>query len=192
MNGHHLKELWPPIKESLLSGRYEPQPVRRVEIPKPDGKGVRRFGIPTVMDRRIQQALHRVMRPIFEPSFSGSSYGFVESRSALDAVKQARKSVHEGRRWVVDLDLEKFFDRVNHDILRTQVARKIKDKRVLRLIRKYLQAGVMEEGIWKASWKGRRKAGPFCHCYRTSCSTISTRSWRDVGTSSADTPTTVT
>ena len=105
----HLKEQWPAIRESLLSGSYEPKPVRRVEIPKPDGKGMRKLGIPTVVDRLIQQALHQVMSPIFDPGFSGSSYGFRRGRSAHDAVKQAREYVREGRRWVVDLDLEKFF-----------------------------------------------------------------------------------
>jgi len=156
----HLKEQWPEIKERLLSGIYEPKPVRRVEIPKPDGKGVRKLGIPTVVDRLIQQALHQVLNPIFDPSFSGSSYGFRPGRSAHDAVKQAREYVREGRRWVVDMDLEKFFDRVNHDILMARVARKVKDKRVLLLIRRYLQAGVMEEGLTVASVEGTPQGGP--------------------------------
>jgi RNA-directed DNA polymerase len=156
----YLKEQWPGIKERLLSGGYEPKPVRRVEIPKPDGKGVRKLGIPTVVDRLIQQALHQVMSPIFESGFSESSYGFRPGRSAHDAVKQAREYVREGRRWVVDLDLEKFFDRVNHDILMARVVRKVKDKRVLLLIRKYLQAGVMEEGLTVASVEGTPQGGP--------------------------------
>jgi len=156
----YLKEQWLVIKERLLSGSYGPSPVRRVEIPKPDGKGVRKLGIPTVVDRLIQQALHQVMSPIFDPSFSRSSYGFRTGRSAQDAVKQAREYVREGRRWVVDLDLEKFFDRVNHDILMARVARKVKDKRVLLLIRRYLQAGVMEEGITVASLEGTPQGGP--------------------------------
>jgi len=156
----YLKEQWLVIRESLLSGSYEPSPVRRVEIPKPDGKGVRKLGIPTVVDRLIQQALHQVMSPIFDPSFSGSSYGFRPGRSAHDAVKQARGYVREGRRWIVDLDLEKFFDRVNHDILMARVARKVKDKRVLLLIRRYLQAGVMEEGMTMASMEGTPQGGP--------------------------------
>ena len=156
----YLKEQWPVIRERLLSGSYEPKPVRRVEIPKPDGKGVRKLGIPTVIDRLIQQALHQVMNPIFDPSFSESSYGFRPGRSAHNAVKQAREYVREGRRWVVDMDLEKFFDRVNHDILMARVARKVKDKRVLLLIRKYLQAGVMEEGLTVASVEGTPQGGP--------------------------------
>jgi RNA-directed DNA polymerase len=134
--------------------------VRRVEIPKPDGKGVRKLGIPTVVDRLIQQALHQVMNPIFDSSFSGSSYGFRPGRSAHHAVKQARAYVREGGRWVVDLDLEKFFDRVNHDILMARVAREVKDKRLLLLIRRYLQAGVMEEGLTVASVEGTPQGGP--------------------------------
>ncbi len=156
----YLKEQWPGIRESLLLGSYAPKPVRRVEIPKPDGKGVRKLGIPTVVDRLIQQALHQVMSPIFDPRFSRSSYGFRPGRSAHDAVKQAREYVREGRRWVVDLDLEKFFDRVNHDILMARVARKVKDKRVLLLIRRYLQAGVMEAGLMVASVEGTPQGGP--------------------------------
>ncbi len=135
----YLQEHWRKIKEELLTGRYQPQPVLKVEIPKPGGKGMRQLGIPTVLDRLIQQALHRVLSPIFEPDFSESSYGFRPGRSAHQALLQAREYVSSGRRWVVDMDLKKFFDRVNHDILMSRVARKVKDKRVLKLIHPYFE-----------------------------------------------------
>lgn len=156
----YLKVEWPRIKESLLNGEYQPQPVRRVEIPKPGGAGMRKLGIPTAIDRLIQQALHQVMSPIFEPHFSDSSYGFRPGRSAHQAVLEARRQVKDGRRWVVDMDLEKFFDRVNHDILMSRVVRRVKDKRVLLLIRRYLQAGVMEEGLIQATAEGTPQGGP--------------------------------
>ena len=155
----YLKEHWPRIKEELLNDKYKPQPVLRVEIPKPDG-GVRQLGIPTVVDRLIQQALHQVLSPIFDVGFSDSSYGFRQGRKAQAAVKQAQKYVAQGKRWVVDIDLEKFFDRVNHDMLMARVAWKIKDKRILRLIRRYLQAGIMDEGLIKASVEGTPQGGP--------------------------------
>jgi RNA-directed DNA polymerase len=139
----YLREHWLGIKEELLAGDYQPMPVRKVEIPKPGSQGVRMLGIPTVIDRLIQQALHQVLSPLFEPSFSEASYGFRPQRSAQQAVLKAREYVRQGRRWVVDIDLEKFFDRVNHDVLMSRLARRIKDKRVLRLIRRYLQAGMM-------------------------------------------------
>jgi len=156
----YLREHWLRIKEELLADDYHPQPVLKVEIPKPGGKGMRGLGIPTVIDRLIQQALHQVLSPIFEPDFSESSYGFRPNRSAQQAVVKAREYVREGRRWVVDIDLEKFFDRVNHDIMMSRLARRIKDKRVLRLIRRYLQAGIMSAGLTTARREGTPQGGP--------------------------------
>jgi RNA-directed DNA polymerase len=155
-----LWDLWPQVREDLLLGRYEPSPVRKVEIPKPDGKGMRLLGIPTVLDRLIQQALHQVMCPRFDRDFSERSYGFRPSRSAHQAVRQAQAYVGEGRRWVVDMDLEKFFDRVNHDILMSRIARRVTDKRVLRLIRRYLAAGSMEGGVVSSRTEGTPQGGP--------------------------------
>jgi RNA-directed DNA polymerase len=155
-----LQEHWGRIREELLEGRYEPQPVLRIEIPKPGGKGMRKLGIPTVVDRLIQQAMHQVLSPVFDPDFSETSYGFRPGRRAQQAIAKARKYVAEGKRWVVDIDLEKFFDRVNHDVLMSRVARKVKDKRVLRLIRRYLQAGIMEGGVVSQSEKGTPQGGP--------------------------------
>ena len=157
--GPHLREEWQRIKEALLVERYEPQPVKRVEIPKPGG-GVRQLGIPTVVDRLIQQALHQVMSRVFEPGFSESSYGFRPGRSAHDAVQKAREYVAGGKRWVVDMDLERFFDRVNHDVLMARVARTVKDKRVLRLVRRYLEAGVMDAGLVSPTTEGTPQGGP--------------------------------
>jgi RNA-directed DNA polymerase len=156
----YLREHWLRIKEELLAGSYQPQPVLKVEIPKPGGKGMRMLGIPTVVDRLLQQALHQVLSPLFEPHFSESSYGFRPQRSAHQAVLKARQYVREGRRWVVDIDLEKFFDRVNHDVLMSRLARRIKDKRVLRLIRSYLQAGMMSNGLTIARREGTPQGGP--------------------------------
>ena len=156
----HLKVHWPHIKEELLAGRYQPQAIREVSIPKPKGKGERILGIPTVTDRLIQQALHQVLSPIFDVDFSEYSYGFRPGRHARQAVQQARQYVSEGRRWVVDLDLEKFFDRVNHDILMSRVARKIDDRRVLGLIRRYLQAGLFEGGMTRVRTQGTPQGGP--------------------------------
>ena len=151
---------WPRIREQLLGGVYVPQPVRKVEIPKPDGKGVRLLGIPTVLDRLIQQALLQVLSPIFDPGFSDASFGFRPGRSTHQAVRKAREHIAAGHRWVVDMDLEKFFDRVNHDILMSRVARKVKDKRVLLLIRRYLQAGIMEGGVVSPRTEGTPQGGP--------------------------------
>ncbi len=155
----YLHANWERIKSELLEGRYQPQAVKAVEIPKPDG-GVRMLGIPVVVDRLIGQALHQVLEPIFVPSFSVHSHGFIRGRSAHQAVVKAREYVAEGNRWVVDIDLEKFFDRVNHDILMSRVARRVKDKRVLRLIRRYLQAGIMVGGIEKARTEGTPQGSP--------------------------------
>jgi len=154
-----LKAKWPEIREQLLGDTYKPMPVRRVEIPKPDG-GTRLLGIPTLLDRLIQQAMLQVLQPIFDPTFSDHSYGFRPGRRAHDAVKRAKRYVEEGFEWVVDIDLEKFFDKVNHDMLMARVARKVKDKRVLRLIRRYLQAGVMVNGLVMVTDEGTPQGGP--------------------------------
>ena len=151
---------WAEIKAKLMNGEYKPAPVRRIEIPKPGGTGVRKLGIPTVKDRLIQQALSQVLTTIFDRTFSESSFGFRPNRSAHDAVKSAKNHVESGKRWVVDMDLEKFFDRVNHDILMSRIARRVKDKRVLLLIRRFLQSGVMENGITVASDEGTPQGGP--------------------------------
>lgn len=155
----HLQQHWPTIKAKLLAGTYIPQAVRRVDIPKPQG-GVRTLGIPTLTDRLIQQALHQVLSPIFEAEFSESSYGFRPGRNAHQAVKAAKQYVAEGRRFVVDMDLEKFFDRVNHDVLMAKVAKKVEDGRVLKLIRRYLEAGMMAEGVVSPRTQGTPQGGP--------------------------------
>ena len=154
-----MKVHWPSVKAALLEGRYMPQAIRAVDIPKPTG-GVRTLGIPTVLDRLIQQALHQVLQPIFETGFSESSYGFRPGRNAQQAVLTAQQYVQEGRRWVVDIDLEKFFDRVNHDILMSRLARQVTDDRVLKLIRRYLEAGLMRHGIAQARREGTPQGGP--------------------------------
>ena len=155
----YLKGHWPAIREQLLSGTYKPQPVKRVEIPKPDG-GVRKLGIPTVLDRFIQQAVMQVLQRRWDRTFSEHSYGFRPHRSAHQAVAQAQQYLAEGYGWVVDLDLEKFFDRVNHDKLMGQVAKRVTDKRVLKLLRAFLNAGVMENGLVSPVDEGTPQGGP--------------------------------
>jgi RNA-directed DNA polymerase len=154
-----LREHWPGIRSQLLDGTYQPQPVRRVEIPKPDG-GIRKLGVPCVVDRLIQQALLQVLQVQWDPTFSEASYGFRPGRSAHQAVAQAQAYVAEGYNVVVDLDLEKFFDRVNHDLLMAGVAARVADKRVLKLIRAFLNAGVMEDGLVRPVDEGTPQGGP--------------------------------
>lgn len=151
---------WEGVREQLLSGTYRPQPVRKVEIPKPGGSGMRTLGIPTVLDRMIQQALLQVLTPIFDPTFSEHSFGFRPGRSTHQAVRSAWSHMACGYRWVVDMDLEKFFDRVNHDVLMARVARRVKDRRVIVLIYRYLRSGMMEGGLVSPRSQGTPQGGP--------------------------------
>ena len=155
----YLKENWPRIREQLLGGTYQPQPVKRVEIPKPDG-GTRKLGVPTVCDRFIQQAVLQVLQPRWDGGFSSGSYGFRPGRSAHQAVGQAQRYVAQGLVWVVDLDLEKFFDRVNHDRLMARVAVRVSDPRILRLLRAFLAAGVLQSGLVSPTTEGTPQGGP--------------------------------
>lgn len=155
----YLREHWSTIREQILNGEYQPRPVRRVDIPKPGG-GTRMLGIPTVLDRLIQQAMHQVLTPLWEPEFSAHSYGFRPGRSAQQAVKAAQGHVNRGKRWVVDMDLEKFFDRVNHDVLMARVERKVREERMLQLIRRFLQSGIMQQGLTEPRTEGTPQGGP--------------------------------
>jgi RNA-directed DNA polymerase len=157
--GPYLREHWPGIREALLAGTYQPRAVRQHQIPKPDGR-VRTLGIPTVLDRFIQQAVLQVLQPHVDPTFSESSYGFRPGRRAHDAVCQAQRYVQEGRRWVVDVDLASFFDRVNHDVLMGKLSQRITDRRVLALIRRYLEAGMMANGVVQERTEGTPQGGP--------------------------------
>lgn len=150
---------WAEVKDALIQGRYRPQPVRRVEIPKPDG-GIRLLGVPTVLDRLIQQAITQVLVPRFDPDFSTHSYGFRPHRSAHQAVQQIQADIQSGKRIAVDIDLSKFFDRVNHDLLMTRLGRKVRDKRVLKLIGRYLRAGVMDGATFIETQEGVPQGGP--------------------------------
>lgn len=158
LNGY-LMAHWQGIRDALLDGSYQPKPIRKVDIAKPQG-GTRTLGIPTVVDRLIQQAILQILQPRYDPTFSRHSHGFRPERSAHGAIREAQHYVQGGRQWVVDIDLEKFFDRVNHDVLMSRLARRITDKRILRVIRRYLEAGIMMDGVVVERWEGTPQGGP--------------------------------
>jgi RNA-directed DNA polymerase len=182
----------PPLAEvraALDAGTYRPSPVRRATIPKPSG-GERELGVPTALDRLIQQALLQVLTPLFAPHFSERSFGFRPGRSAHQAVRCAQREIAAGFEWAVDLDLDRFFDRVQHDALMARAPRRVHDQRVLRLIRRYLDAGVMADGVKQPTEEGTPRAPRSRPCFRTSTSTTSTGCWSGAGTASSATPTT--
>lgn len=156
----HLEIYWPDIRKQLMEGTYRPQPVRRVEIPKPNGGGVRKLGIPSVLDRLVQQMLLQVLQKRLDPTFSEHSYGFRPGRSAHQAIAKSQGYIKEGRQWVVDMDLEKFFDRVNHDRLMDLLSKRVEDKQVLKLVRAFLNAGVLEDGLVSPTKEGTPQGGP--------------------------------
>jgi RNA-directed DNA polymerase len=155
----YLRENWDEIREQLLAGTYQPSAVKRQLIPK-SGGGMRQLGIPTVLDRFVQQMILQVLQPIFDPTFSEHSHGFRPGRRAHDAVCKAQQYIQEGRRWVVDVDLEKFFDRVNHDVLMGKLENRIEDRRMLRIIRRFLEAGILADGVVVERYEGTPQGGP--------------------------------
>ena len=183
-----LHSRWTEVRSALEAGTYRPQPVRRVMIPKPSG-GKRKLGVPAAVDRMICQAIAQVLTPIFDPQFHPHSFGFRPGRSQHQAVERARQFISDGAVWCVDFDLESFFDRVQHDALMARIARRVHDKRLLKLIRRYLEAGVMEGGLVHATTREPRRGLRSRRCSATSCSTTSTGSWSGAGTTSSATPT---